>query len=345
MQECESGPRAISWYRSPLEPKVMKALHQRSDFKAWVQTLGYLAVFACTAAVVIYSSLHWPIGVTLLLIFAHGMVCAFHINAVHELGHGTVFKTKALNVFFTRLISFLGWINYEAFNASHQRHHRYTLHQPDDLEVTLPMKVIMRHMFTYGIINKNGFWHPIRGTIRMACGRFQGEWEKKLFPEGSPERAATIRWARVMLAGHAAVFVVTGLTHLWVLPFLTSFTQGYGTWLQSLANNTQHIGLQDDVPDFRLCCRTFTTNPVLQFMYWHMNFHIEHHMYAAVPCYNLGALHRAIEADLPACPHGLVATWREIGAILKIQESDPTYEHVVPLPGGYGFQKLEGAAA
>jgi fatty acid desaturase len=346
MQETESVSKAITWYRSPLDPKVMKELHQRSDGKAWLQTLGYLGVFCCTGGAAIYSSLHWPIGFTLIFIFLHGMVCALHINAVHELGHGTVFKTKGLNLFFTRLISFLGWINYEMFNTSHMRHHRYTLHQPDDLEVRLPIKVIIRQMFAHGIINRGDFYRPWRDAIRVSCGRFKGEWEKKLYPEGTPERAAAIRWARWMLAGHVVIILGAGLSHLWVLPFLTTFTAGYGGWLQYLANNTQHIGLQDDVSDFRLCCRTFTTNPLLQFMYWHMNFHIEHHMYAAVPCYNLGRLHRAIKADLPACPHGLVATWREIGAILKIQETNPTYEHVAVLPaaGGYGFQKAVAVA-
>jgi len=63
-----------------------------------------------------------------------------------------------------------------------------------------------------------------------------------------------------------------------------------------------------------------------------MNFHIEHHMYAAVPCYRLGALHRAIRHDLPPCPHGLVDTWREIAAIQRLQEADPGYQHVAPLP-------------
>ena len=44
-------------------------------------------------------------------------VFAFLINAVHELGHGTVFKTKALNAFFVRVFAFSGWINFEMFNA------------------------------------------------------------------------------------------------------------------------------------------------------------------------------------------------------------------------------------
>jgi fatty acid desaturase len=339
MQESEGGPKPISWYRSPLGPAVMKELHRRSDFRAWLQTLGYLGTLCLTGGAALYSSLHWPIGFTLLFVFLHGMLCAFHINAVHELGHGTVFKTKALNVFFTRLFSFFGWINYEMFNTSHMRHHRYTLHQPDDLEVTLPAKAIVRQIIIQGIFNEGGLSWPILGTIRVACGRFEGPWEKALFPVGSPERKAAMRWARFMLTGHTLIICGSFLSHLWVLPFLTSFTSAYGGWLQSLCNSTQHIGLQDDVSDFRLCCRTFTMNPVLQFYYWHMNFHIEHHMYAAVPCYNLGKLHRAIQADLPPCSHGLVETWREIDSILKIQENDPAYQHVALVPGGYGLSK------
>jgi len=72
----------------------------------------------------------------------------------------------------------------------------------------------------------------------------------------------------------------------------------YGGWLFFLCNNTQHIGLQDHVPDFRLCCRTFALHPVTRFHYWQMNYHTEHHMYAAVPCYNLGKLHALIRHDL-----------------------------------------------
>ena len=31
-----------------------------------------------------------------------------------------------------------------------------------------------------------------------------------------------------------------------------------------------------------------------QFFYWNMNYHVEHHMYAAVPYYNLPKLRKAI---------------------------------------------------
>jgi len=91
-------------------------------------------------------------------------------------------------------------------------------------------------------------------------------------------------------------------------------------------------GLQDYVPDFRLCYRRFLVNPVVRFLYWHMNFHIEHHMYAAVPCYRLGKLHRLIRHDLAPCPRGLLATWRQIAAIQETQTHDPQYQYAAPCP-------------
>ena len=333
-QDTAANPRPISWYRTPLDTQTFKSLHQKSDFLGLLQTLGYLSVLAVPGALAMYGLGRWPIGVVLLLVFVYGTIASFMPNAVHELGHGTVFRTKFLNQFFLQLISFLNWNNYEYFNTSHTRHHRYTLHQPDDLEVTLPAKVLMRHMILKGIINPMGIPWTIRQTIRIACGRFEGEWELKLFRKGTPEREAAMKWARFMLAGHAAVFVVSMYFHLWLLPVLISCNGygAYGSWLHNLCNNTQHIGLQDDVPDFRLCCRTFTVNPFVQFLYWHMNYHIEHHMYAAVPCYHLGKLHQLIKHDLPPCSHGLVETWKEITSIMKRQEADPKYQYVAPLP-------------
>jgi fatty acid desaturase len=63
-----------------------------------------------------------------------------------------------------------------------------------------------------------------------------------------------------------------------------------------------------------------------------MNYHTEHHMYPTVPCYHLACLHRAIVADLPPCPHGLLQTWREIAAILRKQRDDPAYRHIAIIP-------------
>jgi len=71
---------------------------------------------------------------------------------------------------------------------------------------------------------------------------------------------------------------------------------------------------------------------VVRFVYWHMNFHTEHHMYAAVPCYRLARLHALIRHDLPPCADGLIAVWREIAAIQTRQTAEPDYQHHAPVP-------------
>ncbi len=329
----ERKPTPVNWYRSPLATEMFKRLHERSDALGLAQALGFLVVLLATGGLAFYSVGRWPVPMVVALVFLHGMVTAFLINGVHELCHNTVFKTPFLNALFMRIFSFLGWINFEMFQVSHARHHRYTLHPPDDLEVVLPIQLMIRHFFLRGFVHPLGAWHTIKDTIRIARGRLRGPWELTLFPSSDPaRRKPPIRWARTLLIGHGLILAGAAVTGLWMLPVLGTFAPVYGGWLSFLCNGTQHIGLQDNVPDFRLCCRTFTLNPVVQFLYWHMNHHTEHHMYAAVPCYRLGQLHAAIRHDLPPCSHGLVATWKEIVAIQKIQKTNPGYQHVASLP-------------
>lgn len=324
--------RPVSWYRTPLDREAIKKLHARSDLLGCLQTFGYLGVLVSTGSLAWYSSLHWPWWTTVPLIFLHGTGFAFQINAVHELGHGTVFKTPALNAFFEQVFAFLGWVNFQHFDTSHVQHHRFTLHPPEDLEVVLPARYSVKDFLKSSFLNLGAHW-TLLNTIRLARGRFKGDWELTLFPESNPLlRSKIVNWSRFLLIGHGLIISAGICTGCWQLPILISLAPFYGGWLQNLCNNTQHIGLQDNVPDFRLCCRTMTLNPVVQFLYWHMNFHTEHHMYAAVPCYRLGKLHKLIRHDLPRCPHGLIQTWREIAAIQEKQDVDPSYQFMAQLP-------------
>lgn len=329
----ETPSRVVQWYRTPLDREVIKKLHERSDFLGALQTLGYLSTIIVTGSAAYYSASHWPWWVTGLLLWLHGTVFAFQINAVHELGHNTVFKTQWLNEFFMRVFAFLGWINCDAFNVSHTRHHRYTLHPPDDQEVVLPQKYPLKFFLTRGFIDLPGFWQNLQEKYKRLAGIYDSPWNQFIFPPDKPElRRPVCRWTWIMVLGHLAIIAVSIYFKLWMLPVVTSFAAFYGGLLFLLTNTTQHVGLQDNVPDFRLCCRTIYVNPVLQFLYWHMNFHTEHHMYAAVPCYRLGKLHRLIRHELPPTLTGLVATWKEIVGIQQQQNTDPKYQYVAPLP-------------
>jgi fatty acid desaturase len=264
--------------------------------------------------------------------------------------HDSVVKTRALNTFFLRIVSFLGGYNPRFFWASHTEHHKCTLHPPDDLEVVLPISFTLRDIVLRCLFSPAQLWVILSTNIRHAFGRLKGPWENALFPESDLiERRRMFNWARIHVAGHAVIATVL-LTlgwwlheyRLWLVPVLITLTPGYRGWLHFLCNQAQHTGLQDNANDFRLCCRTMILNPFFRFLYWHMNYHTEHHMYAAVPCYNLGKLHKIIKADLPECPRGLFATWKQIIAIIRKQRTDPGYQFIPTLPASRSLSPEPG---
>jgi len=323
------GP--VNWYRIPIGRENLSALNRKSDLKGGLQTVGYLAVLAATGTAAFWSAGHWPWYATAALLYLHGTCYAFLINGFHELIHDSVFRTRPLNRLFLYVFSFLGWYNPVHFWASHTEHHKFTLHPPDDLEVVLPVKLTAKAFMESAVLNPLAMYYTLKTTVRHAAGRLEGQWEHHLFSESKPElRRQMFNWARVLLVGHAAILAVAVYYRLWMLPVVVSLASFYGGALQWLCNNAQHAGLRDNVPDFRLCCRTIYLNPVVQFLYWHMNYHTEHHMYAGVPCYHLGRLHRLIKDEMPPCPNGLVETWRQIIDILRRQKADPTYQYAAP---------------
>jgi fatty acid desaturase len=333
MAAIEQDKQRITWYRTPLPRDVMAALNQKSDLLGFAQTLGYLGLLALTGGTAWYAVGRAPWWVVVAILFVHGTFYAFLLNAFHELVHQSVFKTKALNTFFLNIVSFIGWANPVHFWASHQEHHKFTLHPPYDLEVVLPQEITLKSFLRSSFVNPWDLWFRLKLLGRQSLGRVEGTWESYLFPpEAVALRRDLFRWSRVILLGHALLTVVSLALGWWMVPIIVTLAPFYGGCLQFLCNNTQHVGLQDDVNDYRLCTRSFITHPFIQFLYWHMNYHIEHHMFAAVPCYHLGKLHAAIKADLPPTSVGLWQTWKEILVILKKQHVDPTYEYVVPLP-------------
>ena len=110
---------SIEWYRTKLPKGVSEKIHRKSDFRAALQTVGWLANLA------LWFVLALRVHSAFALLYC--MQVNFAINAMHELGHRTVFKTKVLNDVFLRVVSFLGWLHPDMFFSSHLRHHRYVV--------------------------------------------------------------------------------------------------------------------------------------------------------------------------------------------------------------------------
>lgn len=324
----------IDWYRSPLDKDVKRELLQRSDLKGLAHTLAQIGLSIATGFFVWYSfhHLHW--GITLAALFVHGTCFTFigEHAGIHELSHGTVFRTKWLNEFFLRLIGFFTWKNVILYRASHIRHHMATVHSDQDLEVPLPFRVKPWQWVGYYTFDFDRFLATTGQIIRHSLGLLHGDWEHFLFPESDKKaRRRLFNYARMVLAGQLLIAAAIIYVQDWILLALFTFPT-YATWLAWLVTIPQHSGLQPDTPDFRLCCRSVKVDPFTQFLHWNMDYHVEHHMFAGVPFYNLPRLRKAIEHDLPPM-HGFRKTWCEIRDTLRRQKTDPDYVYIPELPG------------
>ena len=338
----------VRWYRSPIPMAQLRALSQRRNLRPLLHVLGFVALLTATGALVVLTHRHlsWPWLIPAL--FLHGTVFRTLQHSRHELSHRTVFRSKLLNELFLRLFSFLQWSSPDYFRASHVRHHQYTVHDELDREVQLPRPFQpLQWLFRFVAAVPNCV-AEIKVLLRWSRGRLAGDgrageggdvtWEQHCFadrPVGqgdAAKRAALFGWARVVLLGHLALAVAFIAFDAWIMLLVVTFARWLAPWLSYLLVETQHAGLPANTPDHRVCCRSVVLGPVTRFLYWHMNYHIEHHMFPSVPFYNLHRLRAAIAADLPPATRGLLRTWAQMLPVLWLQRHDAACVMVPPLP-------------
>lgn len=344
----------INWYRTKVDRALMSELMRRSDARAFLQAGGQLLVYAVTGGLAWLAASRlnadnwiWLLPLLLLALFVHGTNANFMGGiACHELCHKTPFATQFWNTFFLKIYAFMAWFDPVGYRASHIRHHQVTVHTDHDGEIMQPLgldwhgcKFVLKAL----TFDPLWVWKNVRFMFAAAFGDltqdgfFKSAWLQRVVPETDAKgRREIINWARIVVGGHLALATLFILTGNWVLILVVNFGAFYCGWLGVLCGAPQHAGLSSDVNDFRLNTRTYTCGPIPAFCYWNMQYHVEHHMFPAVPFYNLDRLHAAIAHDLPPVTHGLWATWRHIQSILQRQRREPGYVYVPPLPRNDG---------
>ena len=126
----------------------------------------------------------------------------------------------------------------------------------------------------------------------------------------------------------------------WFPVFMILLPNFYGKTLIMLLGLTQHAGLQEDIKDHRLTTRSVYLNPIFSFLYWHMEYHVEHHIYPQVPSYNLKKLHILVKDQMPKPRKGLLGAGVVPGLIkqakIKLFSNYPSVETftIVKILGG-----------
>jgi len=340
----------IKWYRCPIDTSTLHQLLGRDDRRGFLQAGGHFLLWVLTASILYwcFSSSNWLLLPVAL--FLHGTVASFFKGtSVHELGHGTVFKTPWLNKFFLYLFSSISWWDHFDYASSHTYHHRYTLHPEGDRENLLPLSPLVGRTFLLQLLtinlwtapgrtfSKGGLVNTVIATFRSAFDRPgeinvpSGEWLHTLHQDQPEQYKRSVWWSRWLLILHGSVLVLSLWSGQWIWVLIISAGSYTANWLSYLLGMTQHCGLKENDTDFRKSVRSIKINPLFAFLYWHMNWHTEHHMFAGVPCYNLKALHDAVKEDMPA-PRTLLEAWREMIDTWRKQQEDEKYYFDTPVP-------------
>ena len=89
-------------------------------------------------------------------------------------------------------------------------------------------------------------------------------------------------------------------------------------------------GTKESTKDQRVnkVCQTKSN---FSFIYWKMEYHIEHHMFPMVPSYNLPKLHEEIKYQLPK-PQSLLEAYKEIIPAVIKKSKNPNYYIPVKIP-------------
>jgi fatty acid desaturase len=319
----EKGLISAEWYQCPVPRKRMKEFMTRRNFPAIRDTLLWVAMMGALGYL---AYLSWGTWFAIPVFIIYGVVYSTSgISRWHEFSHGTPFRTAWVNEVMYQFYSFLTLTLGTGYRWSHVRHHTDTSVVGSDPEISTMRPPNLVLLIRTGIIRLNTIHQAIKFFFNHACGRLD-EAEKALIP---PEERKNIYWeARITLLLYIGIVGFCIYIHS-ILPLMfIGLPAFYGFFLISTLSVMQHAGLYEDTTDHRLCVRTFYTNPLLQFVYTNMNYHMEHHMFPMVPYYNLPKLHEEIKHDCPAAAPSVSAAFAEtLYALVKIQY-EPNY--VVP---------------
>jgi fatty acid desaturase len=234
-----------------------------------------------------------------------------------------------MNTVVYQLASFMIMREPAVWRWSHTRHHTDTLIVGRDPEIAVMRPTLVLKVMAMFLAIPQTF-AALRSMVRHAAGRLTAD-ETTFIPES--ERAGIFTTARLWLAIHLAVIALAlGTGSLLPVLLVGPLPTMYGAWVHVITGLTQHAGLPEDVLDHRLNSRTVHMNPVLRFIYWNMNYHVEHHMFPMVPYHALPLLHEELK---PYCPEPYPSVWaayREIIPAVLRQVREPGWAVVRPLP-------------
>lgn len=267
-----------------LTREIMMALHKKNGYYIIFKFLSIISIWICFSFVVLQSEY---ILIKCVLWFFLGFFLNGIVQLAHDSWHYNLFEKKWQNKLFGNFLSLIFPILYSSARHEHMLHHRYNGTEKDpnypligdqSLKTVLITYIIVFLGLPLGILYFN-FLHPINSYPKTEIKKHVGE-------------------LLILASCHALIwYIIIKLNYIdlalqvWIIPFMfTSFWNG----LKSISDHYQNEWSKNK---YRTAA-TVRSNKFIEFWWNGLNYHLDHHLFANIPGYNLPKLHAHIRPFL-----------------------------------------------
>ena len=257
---------------------LIRALHRLEPWRN-VRVIVFFAIWLAAAVI----ALHVPVlAVRLLCYFLIGATIQGLVILMHEGVHRIMFRNRVLNRWVAFVCGLPAFLSVTAYRVGHLPHHRHERGpgDPDELENVTRDPRVLAALFCLMLLCGDLF-----GLYRVGP---LNAWRGK----AGERRDVAVEYAIITAVFAAAVALVplAVLLHVWLLPALVA------RQLTNVRTLAEHILTGHD--DRFTATRTVTSNRFVSFFMCNLNYHTAHHLFPAVPWYNLPRLHRLLGPEL-----------------------------------------------
>lgn len=231
------------------------------------------------------------------LVPVQGVLLVFLFTLEHEATHRTPFASPRLNDEVGRVAGFLLLLPFEWFRYFHLAHHRWTNIEGKDPEL-LGEKPGTLKAWVWHVSGLPYWMSQARLLVALVLGRA----EQGFLPDSA--KARVVWEARAMAVGYLVIaanpVLWPVLWWVWILPVLL------GQPFLRLYLLAEH-GDCPRVANMFANTRTTYTNRIVRFLAWNMPYHVEHHVWPAVPFHHLPEVHGLMRDQLQVTADGYAA--------------------------------------
>ncbi len=283
-----------------LPPDVVKRLTRLDPVKSTLAVVETVGLIAATIAVAVTW---WhPLVVIPAVVFIATRQQALFVLA-HDAAHYRLFKTRWLNDLLGRFVGGSAGISMCAYRVVHRLHHNH-LYGPQDPDIAIHGGYPRGRLYLLRKLAKDLFGFTAHKNYAYFFGApfqdFGTDERNRPLDDTSPAlRRAALQDRWIMVGGQVGLLLLAIATGwwveylvLWVLPLVTVLQP-----ILRLRAITEH-GAVTDLSSPLTAARTNTGPGWLMWLFYphHVHYHVEHHMYPAVPHYNLAECHREMMA-------------------------------------------------